>query len=64
MVQQGIDLPRQRMHDDDMDRTALKALLDQRSAGAFVNGAQMDKKAIARVVSEKRHAQGHGSYPD
>ena len=52
------------MHDDDMDRTALKVLLDQRSAGAFVSGAQMDKKAIARVISDNRHAQGHSSYPD
>ena len=55
VLQQGIDLLRQRMQDDDMHRTALKALLDQRSAGAFVSGAQMDK-TIARVVAEKRCA--------
>ena len=55
VLQQGIDLLRQRMQDDDLQRTALKALLDQRSAGAFVSGAQMDK-TIARVVAEKRRA--------
>jgi hypothetical protein len=43
------------MQDEDLHRTALKALLDQRSAGAFVSGAQMDK-TIARIITEKRRA--------
>ena len=55
VLQQGIDLLRQRMLDEDLQRAALKALLDQRAAGAFVTGAQMDK-SIARVISEKRRA--------
>lgn len=55
MVQQRIELVRQRMHDDDLQRLALKALLDQRSAGAFVTGAQMDK-SISRMFIEKRRA--------
>ena len=55
VLQQGIDLLRQRMQDEDLHRTALKALLDQRSAGAFVTGAQMDK-SIARMITEKRRA--------
>ena len=55
MLRQGIDLLRQRMQDDDLHRTALKALLDQRSAEAFVSGAQMDK-TIARTIAEKRRA--------
>ena len=55
VLQQGIDLLRQRMQDEDLQRAALKALLDQRAAGAFVSGAQMDK-AIARMVAEKRRA--------
>ena len=55
MLQQGIDLLRQRMQDDDLQRAALKALLDQRAAGAFVSGAQMDK-TIARMIAEKRRA--------
>ena len=53
MLQQGIDLLRQRMQDEDLQRAALKALLDQRAAGAFVSGAQMDK-SIARMIAEKR----------
>ncbi len=55
VLQQGIDLLRQRMLDEDLQRAALKALLDQRAAGAFVTGDQMDK-SIARVISEKRRA--------
>ena len=55
VLQQGIDLLRQRVQDDDMQRTELKALLDQRAAGPFVSGAQMDK-TIARKITEKRRA--------
>ena len=55
VLQQGIDLLRQRMQDEEQQRTALKALLDQRAAGAFVSGAQMDK-SIARMIAEKRRA--------
>ena len=55
MLQRGIDLLRQRMQDEDLQRAALKALLDQRAAGAFFSGAQMDK-SIARMFSEKRRA--------
>ena len=55
VLQQGIDLLRHRMQDEEQQRTALKALLDQRAAGVFVSGAQMDK-SIARMISEKRRA--------
>ena len=55
VLQQGIDLLRQRMQDEDLQRAALKALLDQRAAGAFVTGAQMDK-SISRMIAEKRRA--------
>ena len=53
VLQQGGDLVRQRMQDEDLQRAALKALLGQRAAGAFVSGAQMDK-SIARMIAEKR----------
>ena len=55
VLQQGIDLLRLRMQDDDLQRAALKALLDQRSTGAFVSGAQMDK-SITRMIAKKRRA--------
>ena len=40
---------------DDLQRAALKALLDQPAKGAFVSGAQMDK-SIARMIATKRRA--------
>ncbi len=55
VLQQGIDLLRQQMQDDDLQRAALQALLDQRAAGAFVSGAQVDK-TIARMTTKKRRA--------
>ena len=55
VLQQGIDLLRQRMLDESLQMTALKALLDRRAAGAFVSDAQMDK-SIARIIAEKRRA--------
>ena len=55
VLQQGIELLRQQMQDEDLQRAALKALLDQRAAGAFVIGAQMDR-SIARMIAEKRRA--------
>ena len=55
VLQQGIDLLRKRMQDDDLQRAALKALLDQRATGAFVSGAPMDK-SIAQMIAEKRRA--------
>ena len=55
VLQQGIDLLRQRMQDEDLQRAALKALLDQRAASAFVSGTRMDK-SIARMITEKRRA--------
>jgi len=36
VLQQGIDLLRQRTQDDDPQRMALKSLLDQGAAGSFV----------------------------
>ena len=56
VLQQGIHPLRQRMHNDNRESAALKALLDQRSAGPIVSGAQMDK-TIARMITEKRRAR-------
>lgn len=42
VLQQGIDLLRQRFQEEDLQRVPLKLLLEQCSAGAFATGAQMD----------------------
>lgn len=55
VLQQGIDLLRQRIQDADLQQAALQALLEQRATGAFVSGAQMDE-SIAQMVAEKRRA--------
>jgi antitoxin ParD1/3/4 len=55
VLQQGIDLLRQRTQDDDPQRMALKSLLDQGAAGSFVSSARMDK-TLARMITAKRRA--------
>ncbi len=55
VLQQGTDLLRQRMQDKDLERVALKALLSQRAAGAFVSGA-LTEKSTARMIAVKRRA--------
>ena len=55
VLQQGIDLLRQRFHEEDLQRAPLKLLLEQRSAGAFVTGAEMDN-VITRMITEKRRS--------
>lgn len=55
VLQQGIDLLRQKMLDDDLQRRALQALLEQRSAGAFVTPEQMDR-SVTEMIAGKRRA--------
>lgn len=55
VLQQGIDLLRQKMLDDDLHCRALQALLEQRSAGAFVTSAQMDR-SVTEMIAAKRRA--------
>ena len=42
------------MQNEDLQRAALKALLDQRAAGAFITGAQMDKSISQRGAAPMR----------
>lgn len=55
VLQQGIDLLKQKMLDDDLQRRALQALVEQRSAGQFVTAAEMDR-SVARMIAAKRRA--------
>ena len=52
VLQHGIDLLRQRMQDDDLQRTALKALLDQRSTGGQDHRANDHREAPRTCGSE------------
>lgn len=55
VLQQGVDLLKQKMLDDDLQRRALQALLEQRSAGRFVTPAEMDR-TVAGMIAAKRRA--------
>lgn len=54
VVQQGIDLLRQQDADAQADRAALRALLAEREAGAFVSGDEL-RQALA--VRRARRAE-------
>ena len=48
VVQQGLDLLRQQDADAEADRTALRSLLAERSAGPFVTGDDLRQRLAAR----------------
>ncbi|MCY4212602.1 MAG: type II toxin-antitoxin system ParD family antitoxin [Gammaproteobacteria bacterium] len=57
VLQQGVNLLRQRMDAEDVETAALRELLSRRRAGAFVKAEQLDVR-LARIVAGKRRAQG------
>lgn len=57
VLQQGVDLLRQRIDDDELDRRALRKILEPRLNGPFISGAQMDER-IAALIEAKRRAHG------
>ena len=56
MLQQGVDLLRQRMDAEELE-TALRELLSRRRKGAFVGAEAMDMR-LAGMVADKRRAHG------
>lgn len=54
VLQQGVDLLKQKMLDDDLQRRALQALLEQRSAGRFVTAAEMDRSLTGMIATKRR----------
>ena len=57
VLQQGVNLPRQRMDTEELESAALRGLSSRRRAGTFVKAEQLDG-LLARMVAEKRCAQG------
>ena len=57
VVQQGIELLRQRETTESTEAQALKALLTYRRAGVFVTGEQMDAR-IAEMAAAARRLHG------
>ncbi len=62
VVQQGIELLRQRETAEPTEAQALKALLTYRREGAFVSGEQMDAR-IAEMAAAARRAHGLSDWP-
>ncbi len=57
VIQQGLELLRQKHEADELERTALAQVLAPRRAGAFVPAGKMDER-LARLVNRKRQAHG------
>ena len=57
VLQQGVDLLRQRMDAEELETAALRELLSRRRGGAFVDTEQMDAR-LADMVDEKRRTHG------
>ena len=57
VLQQGVDLLRQRMYAEEAETAALRELLSRRRKGRFVSDREMDKRLDA-MITEKRRAHG------
>ena len=57
VVQQGLELLRQKTEAEAAENAALRALVDQRRAGAFLAADQMQDR-IADMLGRKRRAHG------
>ncbi len=55
VLQQGVELLRQQMENEAVERAALTEILTQRRAGKFVPAAKMDVR-LSRMLTRKRQA--------
>lgn len=60
VLQQGVDMLRQRMEAEEVETAALRALLSRRREGAFVDAEGMDAR-LAAMIADKRRAHGISS---
>ena len=54
VLQQGVDLLRQRVQADEAETAALRELLARRRKGAFVGVEEMDRKLDAMIARKRR----------
>ena len=57
VLQQGVDLLRQRMDAEELEPAVLRELLSRRRKGTFVDAERMDT-ALAGMIAAKRRAHG------
>ena len=60
VIQQGIDLLKQRLEDEDLERKALRQVLSRRRSGNFVGAGEMDAR-LNKMISDKRRKYGVSS---
>jgi antitoxin ParD1/3/4 len=60
VLQQGVDLLRQRMTAEEVDVEALRTLLQRRRDGDFISAAEMDER-LERMIDAKRREHGLSS---
>jgi len=60
VLQQGVDLLRQRAEAEELETAALRELLSRRHEGTFVGAGQMDTR-LAAMAAGKRRAHGLSS---
>lgn len=56
VLQQGVELLRERMENEAMERAALAEILGKRRSGAFLAAARMDS-CLSRMMDKKRKAR-------
>lgn len=54
VVQQGLDLLRQKTEEDEVDTAALKLLIEQREKGPFVSMDEMKQRTDAMIQKKRR----------
>ena len=57
VLQQGVDLLRQRMDAEELETAALRELLSRRRLGEFIGAERMDAR-LAGLIAGKRRAHG------
>lgn len=60
VIQNGLDLLRQRTEAEEAETAALKAVLAERSRGSFVSGAEMETRVTAMIDKKRRTARVDG----
>ena len=53
VLQQGVDLLRRQMEDEERERAALADIMAQRRSGPFISGDEMDSR-LKRMLNKKR----------
>lgn len=56
VLQQGVELLRDKMDGEALERAALAEILDRRRSGQFLSAARMDGR-LSRMIDEKRRAR-------